>query len=245
MRNIFKRKSDTIRFFTTNEFNAEVFPVVPAKSHSFKWYKTFGDQIREAKKADSLSYIPNAGKCPAIIDISARGFYLMLNRDLLIENANGRLKVSSNPRFGEVTEQLKHPASNFFQKMPFVLKISLAWSCVAPKGLLFHYGPVSYPDNTDFYTLPGIYDPSLDCQANIQGIVTTEKPTLLKAGTPLAQIIPLSNKKYKLSCGMATETEAKLPELLLGVASCSRPIDHKLMVATYNKYRDKILHDAR
>ena len=245
MRNIFKKKNNTIRFFTSDVLSAEAYPIIQAKTHKFKWHSQFASQVKETRKAAKFSYVPLAGRCPAIIDISSRGYYVVLNRDMELGSVNGRLKSVSNPAFPAPTEQLNHPAPRYINNMPFVIKIPLGWNCVVPEGVQIYWGPVPYPDNTDFFVLPGIQNPANDCQINIQGVVNSDEPVLLKAGTPLAHLIPLSSKKFNFSVGFETPTEKKLADTVMGVAAAGRPTDNSKMLAVYKKYRDRILDDAR
>tara|TARA_R110002167_G_scaffold74435_2_gene208339 strand:+ start:21 stop:758 length:738 start_codon:yes stop_codon:yes gene_type:complete len=245
MLNIFKKTSNTIRFFTPDVLNAEAYPVIQAKNHKFKWQSKFANQVKETRKASGLAHKPLAGRCPAIIDISSRGYYIVLNHDIQLENVHGRLQCSGHNAFPAPTEQLNHPAPRYISNMPFVVKIPLGWNCVVPEGVHLYWGPVPYPDNTDFFVLPGIQNPADDCQINIQGVVNSDEPVLLKAGTPLAHIIPLSSKKFKFSVGLQTPIEKKLADTVMGVAAAGRPTDNKKMLAVYNKYRDQILNDAR
>jgi hypothetical protein len=72
-------------------------------------------------------------------------------------------------------------------------------------GLKFLILPVSYSDSFEFEHVPGILDPGLSSEINLQlrWYVTNGVHTI-KAGTPVAQIIPLSEKTYQMVCRNAT-----------------------------------------
>jgi hypothetical protein len=58
--------------------------------------------------------------------------------------------------------------------------------------------PIAYPDNFDFTATAGILDPAIDTQVNFQMFWNaTEQETVIKAGTPLGHLIPLTEKRYE------------------------------------------------
>jgi hypothetical protein len=60
---------------------------------------------------------------------------------------------------------------------------------------------MSYPDKHDFASVSGILDPSVSNELNIQLFwYATNSQVMIKAGTPMMQIIPLTEKKYEMVC---------------------------------------------
>ena len=74
------------------------------------------------------------------------------------------------------------------------------WHIVAPKGIKFLFLPLPYPDSFEFYNAPGILDPSINAEINLQLFWNVTGSYLIKAGTPLGQLIPLTEKKYDFIC---------------------------------------------
>ena len=59
--------------------------------------------------------------------------------------------------------------------------------------------PIAYPDNFDFTSTIGIFDPAKSTEVNFQMFWNaTEPETTIRAGTPLGHLIPLSEKKYQM-----------------------------------------------
>jgi hypothetical protein len=56
--------------------------------------------------------------------------------------------------------------------------------------------PIPYTDQFEIESCIGILDPSISSEINIQGYVNGFGEFTIKAGTPLAQLVPLSNSKY-------------------------------------------------
>jgi hypothetical protein len=66
--------------------------------------------------------------------------------------------------------------------------------------------PITYPDSHEFENAIGILDPGVSCEINFQlwwNIKDGE--TLLKAGTPMVHLIPLSPELYDVVCRDMTE----------------------------------------
>lgn len=233
----------TIRFFHVTDGMAEAYPVVEARKHRFEWYKTMAEEVRRSKA--SVEYVPAASKCPAIIDINTTGYFVPLDRDIFVNNRNGRLEAkNASPKFYQITEQVVHPAKDYLDErsaMPFVLKVAAGWHCICPPELRFYLGPIPYPDNTLWYTLPGLYTPRQDFQINFQGLWnTTENGHKLKAGTPMVHLVPLTNEKFRMSVGPATPTERYIASALQTMAASTKPIPSKLMQRLYMIYASKI-----
>ena len=57
--------------------------------------------------------------------------------------------------------------------------------------------PLPYSENMMFECCQGILDPSISSDINLQGYWNIQGTHVIKAGTPLAQLIPLTEKKYK------------------------------------------------
>ena len=59
--------------------------------------------------------------------------------------------------------------------------------------------PIPYPDHFDFECVPGILDPSECTELNAQlKWFKKDGEVLIKAGTPIAHLIPLCNTKTKI-----------------------------------------------
>ena len=59
--------------------------------------------------------------------------------------------------------------------------------------------PIAYPDSFELDSSIGILDPSVSTELNVQAFYNIPKGEyLLKAGTPLAQLIPISEQQFEL-----------------------------------------------
>jgi len=99
--------------------------------------------------------------------------------------------------------------------------------------------PIAYPDTFDFTSTIGILNPALSTQINFQMFWNaTEPETIIRAGTPLGHLIPLTERKYKW-IQRAMNQQDKDWAIKLDSAYESTFWHHTLrskVVAMYNKY---------
>ena len=97
--------------------------------------------------------------------------------------------------------------------------------------------PLPYPDSFDYESVTGILDPRDSSELNIQlNWYKKEGEILIKAGTPLMYILPISEKKYSVVSRDATEKEMNWIEKRKYFNSFSfTPIRNKIKTL-YEKY---------
>lgn len=193
-------------FFSTVVGLAETFPIKPAREIVPKWaYVARQDYLKNKEKKEIHIF-----KCPGIFDTFSSGFILPAWHDLEIETdgIKFRLTIPDN-KLNELLEKdtvqeqtWNGNAAKFIPKPPWavksILKINTPWHIIAPKGVKLLMIPLPYPDEFNFQSCIGILDPGVSSELNVQGYWTNLTPGkhLIKAGTPLAQIIPISEKTY-------------------------------------------------
>ena len=207
-----------IEFFSYVQGLADTFPVIPARNKMPQWVS----QVRQDYKVSAARLrdngrFPHLYRCPGIFEIMAEGYYITMPWDVMIET-NGDL---DNFKWTVPSEELSDlmggippitPQQAAAALMPIppgamstIIKISTPWHLVAPPGIKFLILPVSYPDTFEFEHVPGILDPGLSSEINFQILwYVTNGKHIIKAGTPMAQIIPLSEKTYDMVCRDAT-----------------------------------------
>jgi hypothetical protein len=204
----------TIEFFSTINGVYDLFPIVDSK-------ECIPDWMYNARKEVSDSREPNITRCPGIVDIFNTGYIVKSWHDIEVICAADKITVTIpdkqiNDLYGSPPIQIQHQdgISKHIPKRPWsqksIIKINTPWHLMAPKGLKFIIIPIPYSEDFVFESSSGILDPSISSEINIQGYwnVPFGKQTL-KAGTPIAQIIPLSSEKYNMVCRDATERDMK------------------------------------
>lgn len=202
-----------IEFYSTVAGLPDMFPVVKAKDALPIWAKSARDSYVK-KKEQSIGRMNHIYQCPGIFDLFNHGYIIPMWHDVII-NTNGDPDTFSwtvpssdladlNPEVNLIENQ----SNGVGAVMPIkpwslntLIKINTPWRIVAPRGVKFLVMPIAYPDRFEFESSIGILNPGYSNEINIQLYYNVQKgDVLIKAGTPLAHIIPLSEQNFDLIC---------------------------------------------
>jgi len=210
--NIFKKK-DTIEFYSKVPGLPEMHPIVPAKDLLPRWVKNARDSYVRVKDKNE-GRISHLYQCPGIFDMFNHGYVVPMWHDVVIET-NGNpdeykwtIPTSELSDFnpdGELIEPQSNGVGSLMPNKPWslnaLIKINTPWQIIAPRNLKLLVLPIAYPDSFEIESSIGILDPGYSNELNIQCYYNVPKGKfLLKAGTPIAHIIPISEKKYDIIC---------------------------------------------
>ena len=211
---MWKRKTQQqIEFFNSEPSIIDNFPIIEAKDLKLKWVtaakKDFQSLVRSPEMLKKEGYeFKHIVRCPGIFDLFKCGYIVSLHKDVVIKA--GQKEFSSiSPGEGETDSEhnhlgpfISHQPIDFVGGPPwavdYIIKLNTGWHVVAPKGVKFLQIPISYPDTFDFTCITGIFDPAILTEVTFQmywNVVDQE--TLIRAGTPLGHLIPLTEKKYE------------------------------------------------
>lgn len=197
-----------ITFFSTSPGVADLFPIIPAVSYRPNWVHNVKESFKAKHREANGDRFTHLYRCPGIIDIMKTGFIVKLPWDIMIEtNGDGKsfkwtlpstdLQYVMNSHFVSAHND---QATGFLpcrkDCLRTVLKFNTPWYVIVPKDLKFLVIPVAYSDEIDFESLPGILDPGISAEINFQvrwNILQGKK--IIKAGTPMCQLIPLTDEK--------------------------------------------------
>ena len=211
----------TITFFSTMPGVADVFPVVEAKTYRPNWIAQARNSYLKTQEESNGNKFSHIYRCPGIFDIMSTGYLVTLPWDVTIEtNGDGEgfrwtLPTADLPKLAGTPLVGIHTAANILECLPprpgclqSIIKFNTPWHVVAPPGVRFIAMPVPYTDSFEFEHNHGILDPGYSTEINPQvwWKVLNGKHTI-KAGTPMMQLIPLTEEKFKLKVQDATEKE--------------------------------------
>ena len=99
-------------------------------------------------------------------------------------------------------------SKQYVQKVSGKVMSDKMQKALVDKGVKFMFMPLPYPDSFDYESTSGILDPAESSELNIQlNWYKEEGEVLIKAGTPLMYILPISEKEYSLVSRDATDKE--------------------------------------
>lgn len=188
-----------IEFFSTVSGLTETFPIIDSRKSIPKWMYSARQQYQNKKE-------PSITRCPGIVELMTSGFIVPAWHDIEIHAEN---TISSYAPSSDLETLLGKPPlqtqdgngiAKFIPKRPWshkdILKINTPWHIKS--NLKFLMIPIPYPDSFGFESTIGILDPSISSEINIQGYINGNGVLDIKAGDPLCQLIPLTEKTYKL-----------------------------------------------
>lgn len=202
-----------IEFFSTVDGVADAYPILPAKKKIPNW-------MNEARKKFALGdkRETNIVKCPGIVDIMTTGFIVTAWHDIVVQSDNENVMPYAPTM--DMEELLEKPplqiqsGDGLAKEMPqrpwsskHILKINTPWHIKADCKFLMI--PVPYTDEFDIESTTGILDPSISSEINIQAYVNRHGEFTIKAGQPICQLIPLTEKSYGFDVRNMNDDDAK------------------------------------
>jgi len=208
----FWNRRNKIEFFNREVSIIDNFPIIECKNLKLNWVKRAREDFQNNIKptADTKPGFSHVSRCPGIFDLFKYGYVIPLHKDILIHPKKTFFEyrfntVSSGSDFDlGCTGSSSESNINLVPTPPwaanFIIKIETGWNVIAPKGIKFIMLPIAYPDTFDFTAATGILNPALTTQINFQMFwnETEKEEVVVRAGTPLGHLIPLSEKKYQM-----------------------------------------------
>lgn len=242
-----------IIFFSTVNGVADTFPIDYAKNFKFSWVESAKAHYKEKIAKDPGLRFNHVYRCPAIFDLMAEGFTMPMMWDVTIEtNGDGEHFAWSfpSPQLQSLFDSpllTGHSADNTAKYLPIkpgtlktIIKLNTPWHVIVPNDIKLMMLPLPYPDNYDFENVSGILDPSISSEIDFQlrwnvlnGIRT------IKAGTPMAQLIPMTDEKFKLTVRNATSKDLEWVEKRKYYNNCTMVIKRPMVQSLYKKYFNK------
>lgn len=229
---------------------ADLHPVVYAKDIKWRWaelmredYKTVAEQLKYKSYTHTF-------RCPGIFDLTSTGFILPMPWDITIEtNGDGKTFFADTPgstleKYLETPLVDAHLPDSIAKHVPLgpdclktVVKLHSPWQIIVPEGIKFLMIPVPYPEQHIFENFIGILDSSISSEIHFQ--LKWKKLLgrhMIKAGTPMAQLIPLTDERFELVCRDFNAEDQLWFDKKKYFHTHNITRDHKVIKKMYEKY---------
>lgn len=248
------KKKPHIRFYSLEPGVADLFPIVKASSLK-----------RSYMDADYPDDVPLSKNCPGIKKIATTGWIVTAPADFIIKtNGDGTHIEWQEPyRFTKVSEgrDAYVSAHGPAQTIPLLddpsttlgtaIKLETPWRVEASDDLVLLQLPVTYNNESRFSAATGVLDTRYGHLLNIQLFwKNLDGETLVRAGTPLCQLIPvarsmLNSSSYDVTIEDATDIDRQKEREFNYAANCVI-LNHDNLasrltrtLAILNKYKKK------
>lgn len=231
VKTFFAKKKPKIRFYTLEPGVLPLFPIIPSSSYK-RNYLTFPDP------EDSLPI----RTCPGILKLTSSGWIVTAPADFIIRTGGDQIgfqwrepwKFQTGSQFPETSKYVSHHApsqtvpliDDLDKTVPSVVKIETPWRIDADEDIIFLMLPVAYNNEKRFTAAYGFLDPKYAYNINVQLFWhVLEGDTLVRAGTPLCQIIPmkkrdLSISSYDISIESANDLDIEKEKAFIYASNC-------------------------
>jgi hypothetical protein len=228
-----------IEFFSSVEGVLDTFPILAAKDCLPKWInKARADYLQDKQSASIF-------RCPGIVDIMTTGYIVTSWHDINIESTDAGVEAWSGSTVLEElldkpTMQIQQGDSiaKYLPKRPWsnkdIIKINTPWHVKSKYKLLMI--PIPYNDEFILESSVGILDPSISSEINIQSYVNCTGVVTIPAGTPLCQLIPITDDKVELLVREMNRSDKRWLQISKYINHMSTVLNRKQIKKAYNKY---------
>ena len=212
-----KNYKDEIKFVSTMPGISDMFPIKPMSEYTPDWTTKAREDYKKLDKTYKNRHIT---LCPVIFDLFKFGWYVPMWYDVYIKTEKDKLGFSWRVADQQVTmlsdiSIINTHEDNITKFLPKrkgrtnnIIKINTPYHIIAPKNIKFLFLPMPYPDHFDYESSSGVLEPSTSSELNVQlywNIKDGER--FIKAGTPLMQIVPITDKDLTMVCRDANKKE--------------------------------------
>lgn len=209
-----------VEFYSVDEARTALYPIEPMTSVPMPWIADSKAFYLEKRKGKASS-VTAAHMCSGIGQLMSTGYVVRTLYDIVITTNGDGVAFGWQTPSAECTvdyfeaEQFGDFAPIPPQTLRTVLKIFTPWRVSLPDGWGLLMMPISYGEKQPFSSSTGILDPRLSRELNL--IVYWHElngEVLVKAGTPICQLIPVRLNTPNMIVRPATEKEKHLNDVM-------------------------------
>jgi hypothetical protein len=243
MEMMFKNK-EQFEFFSGVDLVHKLYPIEPIKNIKMDWAKNAKNMFSNVA-GETATHL-----CSGIRSICSNGWVVKSWCDFeLTTNGDGFSFQALLPH-----ERVKHihycepltyfPAEQAGNIIPVLngtmrsmVKVNTPWMFSAPKGWGLLFIPLQYHGETRFSSSIGILDPRVNNEINpVLFWHSNNSKEIVKAGTPLCQIVPIQLDHVEASVRVATKKEMEWKDLENHIKHTTFRTNTKTIVDLYEKF---------
>jgi hypothetical protein len=205
----FKRSKVVVDCFTLNYGIEKLFPIQETNNFYPEWWKSLPKSYEKPNQWGLGIPQPTMKGCIGFINLYTHGFVLPLWTDLLMQTTKDSWLyefAAPNDIVSHDEQQFGEPINNYHH-----IKITSPWFLVEKSGINFMWTVPTFNNIENlgsYHILPGIMDYKYNIGTNINMLLPkTDNKILLKAGHPMAHIVPITDKAVELRTHVITQQE--------------------------------------
>ena len=209
----FRKPKLEVICYTDNSIAYEYYKIEQASKYIPKWFKDANSMyIDENQFHEPQSTIK---KCPGIINLLTKGLILPLWTDINIytDIVNNVIETSSADITTEIARHSSRQWDSYLNPDNYShMKITSPWAFSVKDDTQFYWNSSFYNNKPDIlhYIAPAIVDFKVQKATHINIFIPRiSQHTILKAGFPIIQLIPLSDKKLVIKHELVDSNKMK------------------------------------
>jgi hypothetical protein len=190
----FRKTKIVVDAFNFQQAIVDAFPIAPASNFIPSWWKNLPNQY-ERKVGGLVLKDSTIKRCDGFLDLYKSGFIIPLWCDLVIgTDINGGWAYEGSENIVLETHNRNQYGSHFDDKIH--IKIKSPWLFREKSGVRFHWNGCLWNDINNKFIIPnGVVDYKYQVATHINMFTPkVDSQTTIEAGTPMAHIIPLTDK---------------------------------------------------
>lgn len=203
-----KRSEIVLECFTPRQDVFQYFPITNTSKHLPDWWKDLPRPVENLPTTQT-----NMRRCAGFIDLYSKGFVVPLWNDLAITVADDKqLYCTYADSANNVDFHLAEQRGKFASPEQYThAKITPPWHVQSNSNVEWMFAAPTYNQSslTDYVVCPGVINFKYQFSVNVNMFVPNETPRtfVIPHGRPLAQLIPLTEKKVKVKTHLVTNEE--------------------------------------
>lgn len=244
------KKQPKIEFICSADIALANYPIIEARKFMPEWFTQatteHAKDLLALKESNDLNAIRDVSKCSGIRKLLKTGWIARTYQDMHLKVSEGGFEWTTPLDQSKLNKSdlVAHHSPDSFRKCPRlknkapVLKIQLPWVVKIPEGYNLVQMPLFYWDEPRFTTATGIFDRRFGpMELNIQLLWESgDGEFLIKAGTPLAQLVLIPDVVPAHSIRLATEEELKQSTVTSQLKACSYNQNYAVIKNNIKKY---------
>lgn len=209
---LFKNKKIHVDCFTPHQVIAKDNPIQKASNFMPDWWKKL-EKFNTAKTQYGVEIqTPTMRTCIGLLDLYSKGFIIPMWSDLNLRIADGSFAYQFATNIGTIISHDKNQYGNNFKDL-VQFKLTPPWAIKEKTGVEFLFTGCSWSILNEMPKLTmvtGVVNYRVTHSCNINGFAFSEKDPYqynFSAGTPMVQVIPLSEKEVVTHVHAVDENE--------------------------------------
>lgn len=234
----FKRRKIVIDCFTNNGAMNDLYPIDYTIKFLPKWWKSTPSTFKVNSKYGVDLDIPTIKHCPSFKQLYQTGFIIPIWCDLEVRTTDNEWKAEFSDQTFNLDYHSVHQLPKEYNDYYFNFKIQSPWLMKEKTGIKFLWNNVLWNNFNNLHKymiVQGMIEFKNNHSCNINFMIPRKDSSIsIQSGTPLVQVIPLTEHKIQIKRHVIDTNEYEKIKRY-------DPVSLRKFISTYNTHKKIIL----